>query len=45
MRSEIASVVTHFSGYGNAVVNGREKNGWSKSIVDRHCQGFSEQGR
>ena len=26
MRSEIASVVTHSSGYGNAVVDGREKN-------------------
>ncbi len=43
MRSEIASVVTHNSGYGNAVVDGREKNQWSKFIIDQHCQGFSEQ--
>ena len=43
MRSEIASVVTHVSGYGNAVVDGREKNQWLKSITDHYCQGFSEQ--
>lgn len=41
MRSEIASVVTHFSGYGNVIVNGREKNQWLKSISDRYY-GFSE---
>ena len=43
MRSEIASVVTHFSGYGNVIVDGREKNPWLKSIIDHYCQGFSEQ--
>ena len=45
MRSEIASVVTHISGYGNAVVDGREKNQWLKSIIDHYYQGFSEQNR
>lgn len=45
MRSEIASVVTYISRYGNAIVNGREKNQWSKSIIDYYCQGFSEQVR
>ena len=42
MRSEIASVVIHISGYGNAIVNGRERNQWLKSIGD-HYYGFSEQ--
>ena len=42
MRSEIASVVTHISGYGNAIVDGREKNQWLKSINNCYCQGFSE---
>lgn len=42
MRSEVASVVTHTSGYGNAIVDGREKNQWLKSIIDRYYQGFSE---
>lgn len=43
MRSEIASVVTHIRGYGNAIVDGREKNQWLKSIIDHYYQGFSEQ--
>lgn len=40
MRSEIASVVTYVSRYGNAIVDGREKNQWLKSIIDHYCQGF-----
>ena len=43
MRSEVASVVTHVSGCGNAIVDGREKNQWSKSMIDHDCRGFSEQ--
>ena len=43
MRSEIASVVTHVSGYGNAIVDERKNNQWLKSIIDHYCQGFSEQ--
>lgn len=45
MRSEIASVVTHIRGYGNAIVDGREKNQWLKSDIDHYCRGFSEQYR
>lgn len=43
MRSEVVSVVTHTSGYENAIVDGREKNRGLKSTIDRDCQGFSEQ--
>ena len=43
MRSEIAYVVTHIRGYGNAIVDGREKDQWLKSIIDHYYQGFSEQ--
>ena len=42
-RSEVAAVVTHISGYGNAIVDGREKNQWLKSVIDHDYQGFSEQ--
>jgi hypothetical protein len=43
MRSEVASVIIYISRYGNAIVDGREKNQWSQSINDHYCQGFSEQ--
>lgn len=42
VRSEIVHVVTHESGYGNTIVDGREKKQWLKSVIDRYYQGFSE---
>lgn len=42
MRSEIVHVVTHESGYWNTIVDGREKDQWLKSVIDRYYQGFSE---
>lgn len=40
VRSEIVNVVTHESGYGNTIVDGREKNQWLKSIINRYYQVF-----
>lgn len=40
MRSEIVHVVTHESGYGNTIVDGREKDQWLKSNIDHYYQGF-----
>lgn len=42
-RSEIVTVINHVSGYGNTIVDGREKNRWLKSNIDHYYQGFSEQ--
>ena len=42
VRSEIVNVVTHKIGYGNTIVDGREKDQWLKSVIDRYYQGFSE---
>ena len=41
-RSEIVNVSTHMSEDGNTIVDGREKDQWLKSVIDRYYQGFSE---
>ena len=33
-RSEIVTVITNIVGCGNTIVDGREKNQWSKSNID-----------
>ena len=43
VRSEIVNVVTHKIGYGNTIVDGREKDWWLNSIANHHYVGFSEQ--
>lgn len=42
-RLEIVTAINHVSGYGNTIVDEREKNRWLKSNIDHYYQGFSEQ--